>query len=92
MQAPVKFELAEGSGSELEGKRGSLTVRALNRFFFSSTAELVLTWRILCDGFPVPVGDPLQQSPDAWHPGGSPIVPPQVLLFLPRLYPDFIPC
>lgn len=78
LQAPVKFSLARLGGLVGGPREGSVCVNALNRFFFSTTAGLVFTWRVMLGGEPLSVGEPLQLDPEMWHPGGSVLIEPQV--------------
>ena len=74
MQAPVVFELTKGA----QDKMGGLVVRARSKYTFQSTAGLLLTWRVLLDGVPLPLGDPAQGDAEGWYPGGSVPLAPQV--------------
>ena len=74
MQAPVVFELKESP----TGGMGGLIVRAKNKNTFSSSANLLLSWRVLLDGVPLLVGDPAQRGLAGWYPGGSVAIAPQV--------------
>lgn len=78
MQAPVKFSFAELGGRQSGKQEGSVCVNALNRLYFSTTAGLIFSWRVLLEGEPLPVGQLLQLDPELWHPGGSVIIAPQV--------------
>lgn len=72
-QAPVRFELQDGANAAA----GGLRVRARNRNAFASTANLLLSWRVLLDGAPLIVGDPAQRDVSGWYPGGSVAIAPQ---------------
>ncbi len=74
VQAPVFFELKESPNGGL----GGLIVRAKNKNTFSSSANLLLSWRVLLDGVPLLVGDPAQRGLGGWYPGGSVAIAPQV--------------
>ena len=88
LQAPVKFSLGTLGGKEAGKKGGSVCINALNRWFFSTTAGLVFTWRVMLDGKPLSVGEPLQLDPDMWHPGGSVLIQPQVVKQNLPFYPS----
>ncbi|EIE18998.1 hypothetical protein COCSUDRAFT_20201 [Coccomyxa subellipsoidea C-169] len=62
------------------GGLGGLIVRAKNKNTFSSSANLLLSWRVLLDGVPLLVGDPAQRGLGGWYPGGSVAIAPQVFL------------
>ncbi|CAL5226900.1 g9773 [Coccomyxa viridis] len=73
VMAPVVFELTKGA----QDKMGGLVVRARSKYTFQSTAGLLLTWRVLLDGVPLPLGDPAQGDAEGWYPGGSVPLAPQ---------------
>ncbi|CAL8464023.1 g3558 [Coccomyxa elongata] len=72
VMAPVVFELKESP----TGGMGGLIVRAKNKNTFSSSANLLLSWRVLLDGVPLLVGDPAQRGLAGWYPGGSVAIAP----------------
>ena len=78
IQAPVKFSFAELGGKQSGKQEGSVCVNALNRFYFSTTAGLIFSWRVVLGGEPLAVGQLQQLDPEMWHPGGSVIIGPQV--------------
>ena len=80
LQAPISFELVPMSKGDLEAEDGRQTPRILmrNKNYFAGTAGLQLHFRLLLDGHPLRMGDLLQQDPDAWLPGGSTQIAPQV--------------
>lgn len=80
LQAPISFELIPMSEGDLGAEDGRQTVRILmrNKHYFAGTAGLQLHFRLLLDGLPLRMGDPLQQDPEAWLPGGSTHIAPQV--------------
>ena len=69
------FELVQ-QGVEAAEQQG-VRVRASNKHFFASTADLLLNWRLVLDGAPLAIGDVLSQSPHGWHPGGAVMIGPQ---------------
>ncbi len=80
LQAPISFELIPMSEGDLgaEDGRQTLRMRMRNKNYFAGTAGLQLHFRLLLDGQPLRIGDLLQQDPDAWLPGGSTQIAPQV--------------
>lgn len=74
-QAPIFFSLVEQGAQTAEQK--GVRLRAVNKHFFASTAGLLLNWRLVLDGAPLPIGDVLSQSPSGWHPGGDVLIGPQ---------------
>ena len=89
MQAPISFELIPMSDRDLGAEDGRQTVRILmrNKHYFAGTAGLQLHFRLLLDGLPLRMGDLLQQDPEAWLPGGSTQIAPQVCT--PHPFPLF---
>jgi hypothetical protein len=73
LQAPISFELKDSPNGGL----GGLIVRARNKNTFVSSANLLLSWRVLLDGVPLLVGDPAQRGLAGWYPGGSVAIAPQ---------------
>ncbi|KAK9808191.1 hypothetical protein WJX73_006921 [Symbiochloris irregularis] len=75
VMAPISFSLVE-QGAQAAEEQG-VRLRAVNKHFFASTAGLLLNWRLVLDGAPLPIGDVLSQSPNGWHPGGTVLMGPQ---------------